>query len=91
MRCLGIDPPVRMAGQVIMPLPPPLSAQRPSPRRGCRLSDPNIHSGLAMPDQVLRNPRHERFAQELAARKTADAAYVLAGHKENRSTAKQTD
>jgi phage terminase small subunit len=28
---------------------------------------------------VLRNPRHERFAQELAAGKTADAAYVLSG------------
>ena len=26
-----------------------------------------------MPDQVLRNPRHERFAQELATGKTADA------------------
>jgi phage terminase small subunit len=40
-----------------------------------------------MPDQVLRNPRHERFAQELATGKTADAAYVLAGYKENRSNA----
>ena len=36
---------------------------------------------------ILRNPRHERFAQELAAGKTADAAYVLAGYKENRSNA----
>jgi hypothetical protein len=34
-----------------------------------------------------RNPRHERFAQELAAGKTADAAYVLAGYRENRSNA----
>jgi phage terminase small subunit len=34
---------------------------------------------------TLRNPRHERFAQELAAGKTADAAYVLAGYRENRS------
>jgi phage terminase small subunit len=40
-----------------------------------------------MPDQVLRNPRHERFAQELATGKTADAAYVLASYKENRSNA----
>ena len=31
---------------------------------------------------TLQNPRHERFAQELAAGKTADAAYVLAGYKE---------
>ena len=36
---------------------------------------------------TLRNPRHERFAQELATGKTADAAYVLAGYKENRSNA----
>jgi phage terminase small subunit len=36
---------------------------------------------------VLRNPRHERFAQELASGKTADAAYVLAGYRENRSNA----
>src|SRR5690242_14103478 len=36
---------------------------------------------------MLRNPRHERFAQELATGKTADAAYVLAGYKENRSNA----
>ena len=36
---------------------------------------------------TLRNPRHERFAQELAAGKTADAAYVLAGYCENRSNA----
>jgi len=26
---------------------------------------------------TLRNPRHERFAQELATGKSADAAYVL--------------
>ena len=61
--------------------------QRPSPRRGCRISDPNIHSCLAMPDQVLRNPRHERFSQELATGKTSDAAYVLAGYRANRSNA----
>ena len=36
---------------------------------------------------TLRNPRHERFAQELAAGNTADAAYVLAGYQENRSNA----
>ena len=36
---------------------------------------------------TLRNPRHERFAQELATGKSADAAYVLAGYKENRSNA----
>jgi phage terminase small subunit len=40
-----------------------------------------------MADQVLRNPRHERFAQELATGKTADLAYVLAGYRENRSNA----
>lgn len=32
---------------------------------------------------VLSNPRHERFAQELARGKTADEAYVLAGYKQN--------
>ena len=36
---------------------------------------------------TLRNPRHERFAQEFAAGNTADAAYVLAGYRENRSNA----
>ena len=36
---------------------------------------------------TLRNPRHERFAEELATGKTADAAYVLAGYQENRSNA----
>ena len=36
---------------------------------------------------TLRNPRHERFAQELATGKTADAAYGLAGYRENRSNA----
>jgi hypothetical protein len=36
---------------------------------------------------TLRNPRHERFARELAAGKTADAAYVLAGYGENRNNA----
>jgi hypothetical protein len=36
---------------------------------------------------TLRNSRHEIFAQELATGKTADAAYVLAGYKENRSNA----
>jgi phage terminase small subunit len=32
---------------------------------------------------VLSNPRHERFAQELAKGKTATEAYVLAGYKPN--------
>lgn len=32
---------------------------------------------------VLKNPRHERFAQELAKGKTADEAYVIAGYKKN--------
>ena len=36
---------------------------------------------------TLQNPRHERFAQELATGKTADAAYVLAGYRANRSNA----
>lgn len=36
---------------------------------------------------VLSNPRHERFAQELAKGKTADEAYVLAGYQENRHNA----
>jgi phage terminase small subunit len=36
---------------------------------------------------VLRNPRWERFAQELAKGKTADEAYVLAGYQENRCNA----
>jgi phage terminase small subunit len=36
---------------------------------------------------ALDNPKHERFAQELAKGKTADEAYVLAGYKENRHNA----
>lgn len=32
---------------------------------------------------VLKNPKHERFAQELAKGKTATEAYVLAGYKPN--------
>ena len=36
---------------------------------------------------TLRNPRHESFAEELATGKSADAAYVHAGYKENRSNA----
>lgn len=36
---------------------------------------------------VLRNPRHERFAQELAQGKSSADAYVAAGYKENRHNA----
>lgn len=36
---------------------------------------------------VLSNARHERFAQELAAGKTADEAYQLAGFRPNRGNA----
>jgi phage terminase small subunit len=36
---------------------------------------------------ILRNARHERFAQELAAGKTASEAYVLAGYKPNTGNA----
>jgi len=36
---------------------------------------------------VLSNPRHERFAQELAKGKTADDAYEAAGFKRSRSAA----
>jgi phage terminase small subunit len=35
----------------------------------------------------LSNPRHERYAQELAKGKTADEAYRLAGYSENRGNA----
>ncbi len=36
---------------------------------------------------ALSNPKHERFAQELAKGKTADEAYGLAGYKPSRSNA----
>lgn len=36
---------------------------------------------------VLKNARHEAFAQELAKGKTADEAYKLAGFKPNRGNA----
>ena len=36
---------------------------------------------------ILSNPRHEIFAQELAAGKTADEAYIAAGYKPNRGNA----
>jgi len=35
----------------------------------------------------IRNPRYERFAQELAAGKTADAAYEAAGYRKHRGNA----
>ena len=36
---------------------------------------------------VLNNPKHERFAQEVAKGKTADEAYRLAGYRPQRSNA----
>lgn len=36
---------------------------------------------------ALINPKHERFAQELAKGQTAEEAYVLAGYKRNRGNA----
>ncbi len=36
---------------------------------------------------MLKNQRHERFAQAIAAGKTADEAYVTAGYKPNRGNA----
>lgn len=36
---------------------------------------------------ILENPRHEKFAQELAKGKTADEAYQIAGYKANRGNA----
>jgi phage terminase small subunit len=36
---------------------------------------------------VLKNAKHERFAQALAEGKTADEAYQLAGYEENRGNA----
>jgi phage terminase small subunit len=36
---------------------------------------------------ALRNPKHERFAQELAKGKAADAAYEAAGYKPDRGNA----
>lgn len=36
---------------------------------------------------VLKNPRHELFAQALAGAATADEAYVEAGYKQNRGNA----
>lgn len=36
---------------------------------------------------ALKNPRHERVAQELAKGATADAAYIEAGYKANRHNA----
>lgn len=36
---------------------------------------------------VLKNPRHERFAQELAKGKSATEAYGLAGYKPNQQNA----
>jgi phage terminase small subunit len=36
---------------------------------------------------VLKNPRHETFAQEIAKGRTADEAYQTAGYSENRGNA----
>jgi phage terminase small subunit len=35
----------------------------------------------------IQNPRHERFAQELAAGNPADAAYKAAGYQKHRGNA----
>ena len=35
----------------------------------------------------IQNSRHEQFAQELAAGKTADAAYEAAGYRKHRGNA----
>jgi len=42
---------------------------------------------LASDMPALGNPKHERFAQELAKGKSASEAYVLAGYTESRSAA----
>src|SRR5262249_29702883 len=36
---------------------------------------------------ALSNPKHEKFAQELASGKPASAAYIIAGFKANRGNA----
>ena len=36
---------------------------------------------------VLKNPKHERFAQELAKGKSGDSAYVTAGYTRNKDNA----
>ena len=36
---------------------------------------------------ALTNPKHERFAQELASGKTADESYITAGYKPSRANA----
>lgn len=36
---------------------------------------------------ALQNPKHERFAQELASGKTAEESYVTAGYKPSRANA----
>jgi phage terminase small subunit len=56
------------------------------PKQITRRQDPTRARG---PETVpiLMNPRHERFAQELAVGKTADEAYGLAGFKPNRGNA----
>ena len=52
-----------------------------------QLSVPDAAKNWIVHVPTLRNPRHERFAQELATGKSADAAYVLAGYRANRSNA----
>jgi hypothetical protein len=39
----------------------------------------------------LSNPKYERFAQELAAGKTADAAYETAGYRKHRGKCGSTE
>ena len=39
---------------------------------------------------VLRNPRHEKFAQEIAKAKTATAAMAAAGYSDPRNSTRLT-
>src|ERR1035437_9423299 len=53
--------------------------------RSCELTLLSASRRFLMP--VLTNPKHERFAQELAKGKTGDEAYVVAGYKRNADNA----
>lgn len=63
--------------QAVIASPPAFLVRCPTPA-----SAPTLH-----PMPALKNQRHERFAQEIAAGKTGDEAYTAAGYAKNRHNA----
>ncbi len=57
-----------------------MTKKKPAPKKALRVA---ANSGETEPMPVLKNARHERFAQNLAKGMSATAAYEKAGYKPN--------